>query len=102
MDHKSSHRSRVVADGGKDIGNETTLSTGASSAASHEPRQQQPEVILTPDQRVRVFISSTLEELAAERTAARRAIANLPMLTSPLTSRRSARSRSAPGICRFR
>jgi hypothetical protein len=29
-------------------------------------------VILTPDQRVRVFISSTLEELAAERAAARR------------------------------
>jgi len=35
------------------------------------------DVILTPDQRVRVFISSTLEELAAERAAARRAIARL-------------------------
>ena len=34
-------------------------------------------VILTPDQRVRVFISSTLEELAAERAAARRAIRRL-------------------------
>jgi len=32
-------------------------------------------VILTPDQRVRVFISSTVEELAADRPAARRAIA---------------------------
>jgi hypothetical protein len=31
------------------------------------------DVILTPDQRVRVFISSTPEELAAERAAARRA-----------------------------
>jgi hypothetical protein len=31
-------------------------------------------VILTPDQRVRVFISSTLEELAEERAAALRAI----------------------------
>src|SRR5688572_5981082 len=30
--------------------------------------------ILTPDQRVRVFVSSTLEELAAERAAAKRAI----------------------------
>ena len=30
------------------------------------------DVILTPDQRVRVFISSTLEELAPERAAARR------------------------------
>jgi hypothetical protein len=29
------------------------------------------DVILTPDQRVRVFISSTLEELAEERAAAR-------------------------------
>jgi hypothetical protein len=34
-------------------------------------------VILTPDQRVRVFVSSTLEELAEERAAARRAIENL-------------------------
>src|SRR5262249_23462006 len=80
MDHKSSHRSRVVADGGKDIGNETTLSTGASSAASHEPRQQQPGVILTPGQRVRVLISSTREGLAAGRTAARRAIARLHLV----------------------
>jgi hypothetical protein len=35
------------------------------------------DVIVTPDQRVRVFISSTLEELAAERAAARRAISRL-------------------------
>ena len=37
-------------------------------------------VILTPDQRVRVFISSTLEELAAERAAARRAIGRLHLV----------------------
>ena len=37
-------------------------------------------VILTPDQRVRVFISSTLEELADERAAARRAIARLHLV----------------------
>jgi hypothetical protein len=37
----------------------------------------QTDVISTPDQRVRVFISSTLEELAAERAAARRAISRL-------------------------
>jgi class 3 adenylate cyclase len=37
-------------------------------------------VILTPDQRVRVFISSTLEELAAERAAARRAIRRLHLV----------------------
>ena len=35
---------------------------------------------MTPDQRVRVFISSTLEELAAERAAARRAIARLHLV----------------------
>jgi predicted ATPase len=35
------------------------------------------QVIRTPDQRVRVFISSTLDELAAERTAAREAITQL-------------------------
>src|SRR5512142_2056717 len=34
-------------------------------------------VIRTPDQRVRVFISSTLDELAPERQAAREAIAQL-------------------------
>ena len=34
-------------------------------------------VIRTPDQRVRVFISSTLDELAPERTAAREAIKQL-------------------------
>jgi len=37
-------------------------------------------VILTPDQRVRVFISSTLEELAPERAAARRAIGRLHLV----------------------
>src|SRR6516162_9205449 len=40
----------------------------------------QTDVILTPDQRVRVFISSTLEELAAERAAARRAIRRLHLV----------------------
>jgi hypothetical protein len=38
------------------------------------------DVILTPDQRVRVFISSTLEELAEERAAARRAIRRLHLV----------------------
>jgi predicted ATPase/class 3 adenylate cyclase len=37
-------------------------------------------VILTPDQRVRVFISSTLGELADERAAARRAIRRLHLV----------------------
>jgi hypothetical protein len=38
------------------------------------------DVILTPDQRVRVFISSTLEELSAGRAAARRAISRLRLV----------------------
>src|SRR5437764_12901821 len=36
-----------------------------------------PAVIRTPDQRVRVFVSSTLDELAPERVAAREAITQL-------------------------
>src|SRR5215470_14516186 len=48
------------------------------------PREEspadRPAVILTPDQRVRVFISSTLGELAAERAAARRAISRLHLV----------------------
>jgi Domain of unknown function (DUF4062) len=48
------------------------------------PDQQSSEdragVILTPDQRVRVFISSTLEELAEERAAALRAIRRLHLV----------------------
>ena len=40
----------------------------------------QTDVILTPDQRVRVFISSTLGELAEERAAARRAIRRLHLV----------------------
>src|SRR5688572_8180669 len=34
-------------------------------------------VIYTPDQRLRVFISSTLEELATERLAAKKAVTDL-------------------------
>ncbi|MFP3381789.1 DUF4062 domain-containing protein, partial [Bacillus sp. SIMBA_069] len=36
-----------------------------------------PRVIRTPDQRLRVFVSSTLKELAPERRAARAAIERL-------------------------
>ena len=36
-----------------------------------------PPAIRTPDQRVRVFVSSTLDELAPERAAAREAITQL-------------------------
>ena len=40
----------------------------------------QTDMILTPDERVRVFISSTLGELAGERAAARRAIGRLHLV----------------------
>ena len=51
-----------------------TVSPGEDSA------QDRAAVILTPDQRVRVFISSTLEELAEERAAALRAIRRLHLV----------------------
>ena len=53
---------------------------GAARSPHGKPPGDRAGVILTPDQRVRVFISSTLEELAAERTAARRAIARLHLV----------------------
>src|SRR5499427_10328588 len=39
-----------------------------------------PEVIRTPDQRVRVFVSSTLGEMAAERQAVRDAVSSLRLV----------------------
>lgn len=39
--------------------------------------ESKPRVIRTPDQRLRVFVSSTLQEVAAERQAARQAIDHL-------------------------
>jgi class 3 adenylate cyclase len=53
---------------------------GAAASAGEESPAARPEMILTPDQRVRVFISSTLGELAAERAAARRAITRLHLV----------------------
>src|SRR5436190_4579274 len=63
----------------------------AGAAAS--PHEGSPAgraaVILTPDQRVRVFISSTLGELAQERAAAQRAIRRLHLV--PVTYEAGAR-----------
>jgi class 3 adenylate cyclase len=50
------------------------------ASRGEEPPEDRAAVILTPDQRVRVFISSTLEELAEERAAARRAIRRLHLV----------------------
>ena len=57
----------------------------AARAASprEESPSDRPDVILTPDQRVRVFISSTLGELAAEPAIAARAV--VPQIESPTT-----------------
>src|SRR5215471_4543130 len=53
---------------------------GAAASRREESQAERAAVILTPDQRVRVFISSTLEELAPERVAARRAIQQLHLV----------------------
>ena len=53
---------------------------GVTGSPREESAADRADVILTPDQRVRVFISSTLEELAAERAAARRAIRRLHLV----------------------
>ena len=53
---------------------------GAAGSPGEGPAAARPGMILTPDQRVRVFISSTLGELAAERAAARRAITRLHLV----------------------
>jgi len=53
---------------------------GAARSPHGKPSGDRADMILTPDQRVRVFISSTLEELATERAAARRTIARLHLV----------------------
>ncbi len=54
-----------------------------------QPRQRRQTVIRTPDQRLRVFVSSTLKELAEERTTAREAITQLRL--APVMFEMSAR-----------
>ena len=53
------HGSTVGAGGGTGRENEDSPGTGARSPVSDGPPQTRPGVILTPDQRIRVFISST-------------------------------------------
>src|SRR6266576_2877909 len=59
---------------------EDSQEPGAAASPRGVSAADRAGVILTPDQRVRVFISATLEELAAERAAARRAIARLHLV----------------------
>ena len=48
-----------------------------AAADADPPRERYPSAVLTPDQRIRVFVSSTMEELAPERAGVRRAIEHL-------------------------
>jgi hypothetical protein len=63
-----------------DWGYEHTRKPGMTVSPGEDSAQDRAAVILTPDQRVRVFISSTLEELAEERAAALRAIRRLHLV----------------------
>jgi hypothetical protein len=49
------------------LGHEHTRKPGMTASPGEDSAQDRAAVILTPDPRVRVFISSTLEELAEER-----------------------------------
>ena len=49
------------------------------SGETIDAQRQQPARVLTPDQRLRVFVSSTMQELAKERAAARAAIEALQL-----------------------
>ena len=62
------------------LGHEHTRKPGVTVSPGEDSAQDRAAVILTPDQRVRVFISSTLEELAEERAAALRAIRRLHLV----------------------
>ena len=53
---------------------------GAAASRREGSPGDRAGVILTPDQRLRVFISSTLGELAPERTAAQRAVRRLHLV----------------------
>ena len=65
---------------GRGVGHERTRKPGVTVSPGGDSAQDRAAVILTPDQRVRVFISSTLEELAEERAAALRAIRRLHLV----------------------
>src|ERR1700742_3364336 len=53
---------------------------GVTGSPREESATGRADVILTPDQRVRGFISSALEELAAQRAGARRAVRRLHLV----------------------
>jgi predicted ATPase/class 3 adenylate cyclase len=68
------------AEFGERLRHERTRKPGMTASPNQQSSENRAAVILTPDQRVRVFISSTLEELAKERAAALRAIRRLHLV----------------------
>jgi len=68
------------------------------SATLALPHLEAPSPIRTPDQRVRVFTSSTLQELAAERQAVRDAVTRLRLV--PVMFELGARSHPAREVYR--
>ena len=54
--------------------------TPSDQAASQSSQRRPVPIIRTPDQRIRVFVSSTLQELAPERAAAREAVTRLRLI----------------------
>src|SRR5215213_4943602 len=70
----------LVRSSAGDWGREHTRKPSVTVSLGEDSAHDRAAVILTPDQRVRVFISSTLEELAEERAAALRAIRRLHLV----------------------
>jgi hypothetical protein len=73
----------------------TDLRCGAHQDSSVTGEMVDDTAIRTPDQRLRVFVSSTLGELADERAAASRAISTLRL--TPVLFGLGGKPASAPG-----
>jgi hypothetical protein len=80
-----------------------TIGEGVHHLLEEMQKQPRPPVIHTLDQRARVFVSSTLDELAPERQAAREAIAGVAFvsLAALMRARRYAppRVKAKPSGC---
>ena len=74
------------------------LATVSSPAGRATGLGSGPAAIRTPDQRVRVFISATLQELAPERAAARAAVAQLRL--TPVLCEAGARAHPSRALYR--
>jgi class 3 adenylate cyclase len=74
------HTFHIAESAAGEIGYGFGQEQGVTASRGEKSPEDRAAVILTPDQRVRVFISSTLEELAEERVAARRAIRRLHLV----------------------